>query len=417
MSSMSGNPNQPARATIRDLKREMADASNSKILSIVAALDSVADRGSADDLISPIRARLAKLQPPRRLRFSRLLFHPLTPLIVPASRWRPASGMFPRTAISPMANAVRAAMGEAAATVETEIVGRTTADRDVIDRLGRSVWPTAARLLADSPPPAGWADTGLSDRQFRHLARIAAAVLGQAPALDALYADTANGLLPPRPEAIHAVLQGAADLSEHALPMVICLMLTRLPEAAKVLDDFYTGQKASGMLTALEQAKDLLISQLETEGPGARIAAGSLLAASVTARNLEKLLTHLGSTTKDPLRRTRVDRIRGQLDTACRARFQTSLEKELVERVADPTALMSPRAIPDLEATARGLRALETEARAVGGGRSYDMLLAQAARTVKSAQMKEHLGLADRMRMVEILEGPEAALAMMRPGM
>ena len=71
MSSMSGNPNQPARATIRDLKREMADASNSKILSIVAALDSVADCGSADDLISPIRARLAKLQPPRRLRFSR----------------------------------------------------------------------------------------------------------------------------------------------------------------------------------------------------------------------------------------------------------------------------------------------------------------------------------------------------------
>lgn len=66
-----------------------------------------------------------------------------------------------------------------------------------------------------------------------------------------------------------------------------------------------------------------------------------------------------------------------------------------------------------LEEAARGLRALETEARGVGGGETYDKLLRQAAEIVRQTPGADVIGRADRVRLVEILAGPEAALAML----
>ena len=64
-------------------------------------VDAMPNRGAADQLIAPLRARLAHLRPPRPLRFARLLFLPLDPLIVPAARWRAAQPAIPRTVIPP----------------------------------------------------------------------------------------------------------------------------------------------------------------------------------------------------------------------------------------------------------------------------------------------------------------------------
>ena len=69
-------------------------------------------------------------------------------------------------------------------------------------------------------------------------------------------------------------------------------------------------------------------------------------------------------------------------------------------------------AIAGLEATARGLRVLETEARTVGGGGVYDMLLGKAATAIENRGLSGILPVADQVRLVEILVGPEAALAL-----
>ena len=77
--------------TIRALGQAVRGASDSQLLKIAAVVDAQPDRDQLDDLVAGMRPRLARLRPPRPLRFERLLFTPLDPLIVPPQRWRPAS--------------------------------------------------------------------------------------------------------------------------------------------------------------------------------------------------------------------------------------------------------------------------------------------------------------------------------------
>ncbi len=391
----------------------MAEASNPQILKIVAAVEAVANRGQADDLISPFRDKRAVLQPPRRLRFSRLLFHPLNPLIVPAARWRPGKPLIPRSALMPLGEHVRVAMGAAAAAVEAEIQGRTTHDTDLIDRLGHKLWPAAAKILAKAPPLGNLEGTGLTAAQLQGLAIDAGALLSQAAALEALCRGTANGLLAPPPEPVHAIMRGVAAASESALQMIVSLLLIRLPEAGAALDQPFSGLRSTALSTALDQAAELLIEQMEADGPESRIAAGPMAAAGAAARQMALLLTHLDAVTRKPARKAQVAQLRKRLDEACKARFATVLEQELLAPLRELASSARPASPAELEASARGLRVLETDARAAGSGRAYDALLAQASGTVQSEAVAEKLELVDRVRLVEILEGPDAALALL----
>ena len=404
----------PSTATIREVRREMAEASNPQILKIVAAVEAVANRGQADELISPFRDRLTTLQPPRRLRFSRLLFHPLNPLIVPAARWRPGKFLIPRSAVMTIGEHVRIAMGAGAVPIEAEINGRTTQDTDLISRLGCALWPAAAKILAKSPLAESLGETGLSAAQLQGLAVDTAALLSQAAALEALCAATANGLLAPPPESIYAIMRGVAAVSESALPMIVSLLLMRLPEAGSALEQPFSGAKSAAMNTALDQAAELLIEQLEGEGPEPRVSAGTMVVAGAAVRQMAVLLTHLDATSKRPARKTQVAQVRVRLDAACKARFTTALEQELLAPLRDLASSPRPASPTALEESARGLRVLETEARVVGSGRAYDTLLAQASETVQSEAVAEKLELVDQVRLVEILEGPDAALAMLK---
>ncbi len=108
------------------LHNSLAQAQDSQITKLVAMVDAMQDRGVIDDLVAPFRTRLAQMRPARPLRFIRLLFTPLDPLIVPAPRWRPESPSIPRTALSAMAEAARATMGDQVAPIDRMIEGRST---------------------------------------------------------------------------------------------------------------------------------------------------------------------------------------------------------------------------------------------------------------------------------------------------
>src|ERR1019366_3719591 len=113
--------------------------------------DAMPSRGPADQLIAPLRGRLARLRPPRPLRFARLLFLPLDPLIVPAARWRAEQPTIPRTVIPVLAAAVEAAFGATGRTVASMIEGRTTEDTAVVDAAGALLWGHAGAWLLDAP--------------------------------------------------------------------------------------------------------------------------------------------------------------------------------------------------------------------------------------------------------------------------
>ena len=407
---MATEPTPPRNREIRAVSRDVAGADNARVMRIVATVDAMSARGSADELIAPLRPRLAVLRPPRPLRFVRLLFHPLDPLIVPAGRWRPNQPAIPRTALVPLADCVRAAMGPEIGAIEAAIDGRTTADSDLSAARGRLLWPVAGTRLIAAALPASWSETGLGDAIFASLARRTGAVLAQMAAFDRLCAETVQGLLPPRADTLHAILREIAGTDESALPMMVTLLLHRLPQAAALLAAGQTGAHGAALKETADQTVDRMLEQLaRKEGAAAEVAATSLEEAGAAVRRIATLLRRLEEGTVKPARRAQLKTVRQQLDAGCRMRFATGLRDEVL---AGLQAGGSPD-IRVLETAARDLRALETEARAAGGGSAYDLMLRQAADAVKALPAEGGPGRTDRIRLVEILAGSDAALAML----
>jgi hypothetical protein len=405
----------PPAPLIRTLRRDVAEATTAQLMRIVATVDAMADRGIADDLIAPHRHRLQLLHPARPLLFARLLFQPLDPLIVPPPRWRPALPSIPRTAIAPMAEVVRDAMGAKAQMLMEAVKGHTADNIELIAALGSAVWPDAAQILPRSDIPPSWHQTGLDDAAYRTLARRIGAVLSQAAAMDQLHTDSARGLLLPDTSAVAKILDRVAGIAVDALPMIVALLLRRMPQVAPILQVMEKTGFAHGLKGATDQAAALLLDHLEREdGAQATIAGARLSETTASVARMVILLGALDHDAANTVRRQQIRTVQQHLDRCCQSRFASSLDADLLTPLREIPVAPTPAYIADLEGTARDLRGLESEARVIGGGPSYDRLLAEAAATVRSAPPKAGLDRADRLRMVEILAGPEAALEMMR---
>ena len=95
-----------SREQLRALQTSLGQAKDPQLGRLVAMLDAMPERGALDNLIEPLRPRLLHLRPERPLRFARLLFLPLDPIIVPANVWQRDRPTIPRTAVTPMAAAL-----------------------------------------------------------------------------------------------------------------------------------------------------------------------------------------------------------------------------------------------------------------------------------------------------------------------
>ncbi|MGH7153925.1 MAG: hypothetical protein ACREF3_08330, partial [Acetobacteraceae bacterium] len=110
---------------------------------------------------------------------------------------------------------------------------------------------------------------------------------------------------------------------------------------------------------------------------------------------------------------TELASIRRHIDAQCQAKFEASLNSALLEPLRVVTPGAGSVSVTQLEATARDLRRFEGQARGLGGAERYDEMLAAAAEQVRAIAADEVLTLADKVRMVEILAGPEAALTLL----
>ena len=66
-----------------------------------------------------------------------------------------------------------------------------------------------------------------------------------------------------------------------------------------------------------------------------------------------------------------------------------------------------------LEATARDLRRFEAAARQIGGADQYDRQLQGAAQTLRPVAGEDAMARISRIRLVEILQGPDAAIQLL----
>ena len=202
-----------------------------------------------------------------------------------------------------------------------------------------------------------------------------------------------------------AAAEGAA-----ALAMLLTLLLRRLPGAQRLIQ-FADGIVARGSdagPVATERALDFLLGNIAAELP----ADAALPHAEEGIRRAARLLEHLQAAANAAQRSARIAQVRA-------ARVQ--LAEHCLERFAAAADLLAPPAegaaselgdLATLEENARALRRLDVVGRRIGEAAPYDRTLrAAATRLIDDPRLPPM----ERLRLAEILLGPDAALALL-PG-
>ncbi len=391
---------------LRVLGRALAEAEGSQIARAVALLDALPARGAADALIAPLRGRMRALGIRRRLNWRRLLFRPLDPVIHPAGGWTPGSATLPRTALMPLAEAVRTGAAEEVAAVEAAL--RSAPDPDAAWHLGPLLWPAAVaplRALADAPSAEACAASGLAAGVLGPIARGAAAVL---EAADLLRAAGIPGAGEAAAEAALAeALDGAAAEGVAAWSLVTAVALVQTPDPALVVRVAAgrAGSGAPGYYQGMQQALDAATARLE------RDAVAPAPAAAAAALQAARLIEGASKRTSPTCRGMLAD-FRARVAETCRTRFAAELASRLLQPMGALPPDPDPAVIGALEQAARDLRGLEQAARQLGGGTPYGPMLHAALAALAKAP-EGTLDPIDRVRLTEILAGPDAALALL----
>jgi hypothetical protein len=409
-----GPANVLSGSKLRTLHRDLAAAQDDQIHRVLALIDGLRDRGEADRLIAPLRKRLAELRPRRRLNLTRLLFTPLNPIIVDATNWTAAAPSIPRTALAPLGAQVRDGLGDAAESIEAVTAQHSSADDigTLVD-ISRGLWPSAASILGTALAPADWtATTGLREADHAMLARAVSTLLGQALPLLALVTKAMSGN-EPEAEELYALLEAVAPAGAQILAMMVALAMGWLPRSERlirVVDDFAGRHKDPAVAAIADRAVDFVLTQIE-ESP---LPSPDLGMAAAEARRVATMLGDLMvCSAQQPRRRNRVEQARREVDTACRERFASEVKSQLIAPSAG-IAAADDDTIETLEATARDLRRFEIAARQFGGAEQYDQQLLSAAEALRPDPNEDATARINRVRLVEILRGPEAAMAMLR---
>ena len=407
--------------TLRDMRQDLCTADDDKIRRIVALMDRQSMPEAARAILDPLRPRLAVLRPPRPLRFARLLFMPLDPVIVPARDWRPTDATLPRGVLLPIAAIVRAGLGAEALEIDALIADRDTTDEPTIANAGPLLWTRAADILAAEPEPLEWDATGLPPAVYPPLARAIAAVLRRAVPLRDLMRDAALGALNNTDASISGILGGLAAESPDAYSMAVAILLVQLPHAASKIQRLIAsnrGTAASAMLRqAMDRGVDGILTAFEAEtGFDADVRGVPLRDAGQEVQRIATLLSDIDNEPDTARHRPRLKSIRLKLDQTCRARFDDGLTEGLITPLSTAAEPLSGAAQSGIETKMRGLRALESAGRKIGGAATYDARLEQAVAATKAAANNGVLTPVRHMRLVEILAGPEAADALYRQG-
>jgi hypothetical protein len=397
-------------AAVDDLR--LAQADDHKVRRIVALVDGTTDPAMNRALLDPLRSRLSVLRPARPLRFTRLMFIPFDPLTVPLRQWRIGDATLPRPAMAPIARQVSAALGEIARDVDALITRQAIDAEEAIKHAGELLWPHAAELIAAADVPTDWADTELPLAAYRVLAAALAAVLRRAVPLRRLANEAARGVRIPDETSARHILTNIDSESKIGCTMIARLILENAPHATSILGRIPGVTRDPERKAALRDAVDTALrgalTHMEHDHRVFRdITDGAVADVDENIRRAAGLLYELATDAEFAAHRPRVAALRDRLDRACRTRFSRSVHDELEWPLGAASERMEGQAQTELEASARGLRKLETEARKLGGSTVYDTVLAGAAETGTLTTM-------GKVRLTEILAGVDAAEAIYR---
>ncbi|HUN41456.1 MAG TPA: hypothetical protein VMU81_14295 [Acetobacteraceae bacterium] len=400
-------------AELAALQASLAAVDDTKIPKLLRVIDAVEHRGATDALVAPFRARMAQLQPARPLQLARLLFLPLNPLIVPSAAWEAKAPTIPRSTLVPMVDAIRDAMGKDASTVDRMVAGRTTHDHRVIAEAGPILWSAAAQALPTAATPLRWTESsGLPVELFATIAGNTAEVFAQVLRLQTWRAEAETGTAV-RTSAMQNMLMEVCRRRPEGLTMVIALLLARLPQAAGVLRRAILeigGTAAVAIRAAMDAALLNLVERLVApSGIETAVLATHLRESGAEVYRLTRLLASATTDDATGAWRRRLSGLRQRLDGSCRLRFTLGLQTDFLQILKDPSIQPDAGLLNRLEEAARGLRELADEATQIGSAALYAELLREATEAIKAVGSDGNFTLADRVRLVEILAGPDEA--------
>jgi hypothetical protein len=409
-----------ASLTMRDVHQEMHHVDDQQIIRITALVDEASDATINQFVLEPFRHRLAALKPVRPPRFSRFLFIPLDPVIVSAQHWKLGDPAIPRTVLVSISKTLRSNLG-GEANVFDRLLARHKADMTLaITLAGDVIWPRGAELLVMVPATVGLASPGLAESVYPPLARSIAAVLRRAPQLRRLARGGRPGVAAADDCSVSAILQGVANETAESRSMITRLILLQAPRAAPALRRFLAASQDRAERTALHNAmahgiEQVLAGMESTPEFTREIGHASLARAADEVRRLSLVLQQIEDGGGKDL--SRLNAIRRDLDQACRTRFAEGVQSGLVAPLAAASGSVDSAGQVRLESCTRDLRTLEMAARKVGDAASYDCLLRQASDVVLTAAQAGTLSSVRKIRLIEILSGPEEAEALYRQAM
>lgn len=405
---------------LRQLQQTLAQVADPKLCEIVSLVDSLPVRGATDALIDPLRPRLRQIRPPRRMNITRLLFQPADPVITATTLWRRTTLALPRSALASLANQIRQAEPDLCGRIEADLDPSLSRDPDRLIAIGRPLWAASSRVLSHSAVAVDWsATTGLAAADYFNVARPLSAVLAEAATIELLVAlDPQTTSSHQRSIAIRSCLSRSVNrlpapapgmdpnLPVRCLGMLICVLLARLPGAEAVLIAAQGVPDGATARLAAESALDTALEHIDSTI--------TRDAATLDARNLASCADLLETLDQSgpagrPLRRKHIAELRRRLGETCRNRFTGLLNANLLPPSTGHAAAPTGQAAEDV---ARELRQLEAVSRHFGTTAYYEQHLHKAAETLARIPVPaaNRVALA---RVIEILQGPEAALALL----
>jgi hypothetical protein len=393
-------------AETRHLVHALASASDMALTQVIEILDRLPDRSEADRLLDAARPRLRQLRPSRSLQFTRLLFLPLDGAISDAQTWQKSDARLPRSALSAMAEALRLAMGAAAEQLEASFNGKFFHDTAAVDRAGRELWATAARLAPSLKPGPRWERTGLREADFAALVQLASGVWQHAGPLWS--AIQLAGWGPPE-EAVRAALSPLAGENSPAFGMALATLMQKATSPGQVAREAARMSERAGSIA--DAAVDDWLERAQVQLPGE-----DLMSAAAFAESFGRAFKDLENapTTRNPRRGARMVQLRQQAEETCRLAYEEGLETQILSQVPVLCAAATPELILAMEGQARALRRIENIGMRYGIDPGYDSASKRISAVLETARQNLEPGgitKLDLARLAEILLGPEAALA------
>ena len=392
---------------LRGLANDLRDASDSTILRVTRVIDTLADRGRADQLLDKLRPRLGGLRPPRPAGLARALFRPLDPIIVSASAWRPGDVTVPRSVIAPIATLIQTRLPGIIAIEESLAAGQALSDE---------VWRDAAGILAGRPLPAEWSlpsfqvRTGIRPQALTSLLITIRLVFSHAPLLLEL-----RRLHEPPLDAIRPMLLEAARAGPLSWSIILALLFEQTSAPASLVEQVLAVARETGFARKLESSLqavlNMAVNRLDRAVPERMLSDEALDAQAQRAIRLAGFCALRG----DMLAFAKKLAHRRRLMAAqCSVQIATGLSDAPAACI--PSGPLTPddeqEAAERLESRLRALRRLDLAARPLGGNEGQDQLLAGAAAFYAGSTAPDWLTRTDRLRLCEILVGAEAALCL-----